>query len=742
MSYNDVSINSTNFNFATAKTIINDKNKLGQLRFHQYAVKQFFENATTRGLLLCHSMGQGKTRTAAAIIVDCVKTDPTRKIIVLSAKSLADNFKKELINYINAVGGGVSEMNETNEADEADETSETNDDWTDVADTKNDITTIAPSLATNNLPVKIKFISINSSIMFKQFGKIDKTDKELILEKKIGTLLETKNNLENSILVIDEAHNLFNAITNGAKNAVELYDLIMRTTNIKLIFMTGTPIINDPFELVPCFNMLYGQIPDKIDTQTLFSENAEEFDGFFVDEKKGIRNKEKFMNRITGLVSYYGDLYFSVDGINKPGFPKELPMRIEHVMMSYKQFDRYMAARKIEIDEAKRKMRGAPGRFSAAKGASSTYRVRSRQISNYCIPEYALGEAQGNRVREKFVDKIKPEDLRNPEFSPKMAKILKNLNDEKCSPKHKSMVYSQFVSGEGVNLFARILDAHGWQNYEDTDADINSAAAIGIKKERAKHMIYAKLTGEIDPDARTSIINDFNEKSTSIALLLISGAVAEGIDLKRVRSVHIMEPFWNYARINQVKTRAIRYLSHVDMPASEQNVQVYLYLSDYPEKTPPTKVKELTTDNELYTQSVNRYETIKTFIQALAEASFDCAIHHKTLPDAIKKNIKCNICRPTNRILYNINLLSDMEMTSPCESIDGQTIAVTPIEHDGKKYFWLKTPEGFFKIYEFDKKYNSHMLLPRTDPAYSAIMVKLYDISSAKKIKKSKNQKI
>jgi hypothetical protein len=65
---------------------------------------------------------------------------------------------------------------------------------------------------------------------------------------------------EEVFAIVDEAHNLFNAITNGAKNALALYDLIMETRNIRLIFMSGTPIINDPFELVPCFNMIRGKI--------------------------------------------------------------------------------------------------------------------------------------------------------------------------------------------------------------------------------------------------------------------------------------------------------------------------------------------------------------------------------------------------------------------------------------------------------------------------------------------------
>ena len=51
------------------------------------------------------------------------------------------------------------------------------------------------------------------------------------------------------------------------------------------------------------------------------------------------------------------------------------------------------------------------------------------QISNYCIPEYALGPARGAKSREKFIKKIKPDDLINTDdYSPKMSKIIDNIN--------------------------------------------------------------------------------------------------------------------------------------------------------------------------------------------------------------------------------------------------------------------------------------------------------------------------
>ena len=49
-----------------------------------------------------------------------------------------------------------------------------------------------------------------------------------------------------------------------------------------------------------------------------------------------------------------------------------------------------------------------------------------------------------------------------------------------------------------------------------------------------------------------------NKRGDFIQIMIISSAGAEGISLKCVRQVHILEPFWNYVRIDQVLGRAVR----------------------------------------------------------------------------------------------------------------------------------------------------------------------------------------
>ena len=96
-----------------------------------------------------------------------------------------------------------------------------------------------------------------------------------------------------------------------------------------------------------------------------------------------------------------------------------------------------------------------------------------------------------------------------------------------------------------------------------------------------------------------------NYKGEYIQIILISSSGAEGISLKCVRQVHIMEPYWNFIRIDQVFGRAIRMESHSHpgIPENERNVEQYLYLSTLPKgDTIETLFRELKNNKwpELY----------------------------------------------------------------------------------------------------------------------------------------------
>jgi len=187
--------------------------------------------------------------------------------------------------------------------------------------------------------------------------------------------------------------------------------------------------------------------------------------------------------------------------------------------------------------------------------------------------------------------------------SPKYLAILRNI----AAASGSSLVYSQFVEMEGIGIFRIVMDINGYAPIE-----IESTGGGGYKfsarteesfRTKPEQYRYISFTGSESEDVRALALNVFNakfnelpESMTSVLLesgfednnnqtgqicrvFCITSAGAEGISLKNVRAVHIMDPHWNDVRLKQVKGRAIRLGSHLDLPESERNVQIFTYLS-------------------------------------------------------------------------------------------------------------------------------------------------------------------
>ena len=72
--------------------------------------------------------------------------------------------------------------------------------------------------------------------------------------KEHGVLSPFREN----VIIIDEVHNFVNEIMNGSAPANVFYDWIINSEDVKLVFLSGTPIINKPAEIAILYNMLRG----------------------------------------------------------------------------------------------------------------------------------------------------------------------------------------------------------------------------------------------------------------------------------------------------------------------------------------------------------------------------------------------------------------------------------------------------------------------------------------------------
>lgn len=628
-------------------------------KLHQFLAQTYTTLQTNgRGILVFHEVGTGKTRLAVMIAKHFAEMEPSRNILILAPKSLHENTRKT-----------VEEFDKEHKE-------------------------------------KYKYVSLNASNMF---HRLITDDSDAILEKNLGDFVQIQKSLENTLLIIDEFHNLANAITNGSKNAVQLYDKIMDTRNIRLVFLSGTPMVNGPFELVPTFNMLRGPISSrnargKRDKQdVLLPEFEKDFTKTFVDSQNNKpQNSHIFMNRVFGLVSYYG-----TDTASNPDFPKEKPMKVVKVPMSSWQFSQYRTMRDIEFKEESNKQKRKPSTtpFTKSSGASSSYRIRSRQTSNYAVPE-ALIKVSGSKI-EKKLDSITDEHL-GKTYAGKFHAIWENIQKH---PNTVGLVYSEFIA-VGINLFAQFLQFRGWTAYD---------------QKKTSKQTFAVISGDVSDDDRTAIIkvitSQDNMHGERISLLLISKTGAEGLDLKFIRHIHILEPFWNQARIVQVIARGVRYRSHIDLPPSERDVQPYIYIAGYPSeltKEEKSGLEPLTTDQNIYINAVKSQQLIHEFETLLIRASFDC--------ESNKSSKDCLKCYPDGIHMYE-SLTEDLKRpANVCREVKEDEVEVQEIHVElatGPKTFYYQQDAFKIKIFYFDEQMQGYVELPETDPIFGDIVKKL-----------------
>lgn len=394
------------------------------LKYYQNIVREYMAEIAggridSRGLLLYWTMGLGKSIGAIGIAMDLIAQG--RQVIMLLTKSLQGNMREAIVKYVRLRTAAEPDYF-LGRLDAADL-----DRWIDR---------------------NFSFVSMNASNMLTQMARASTgAGRGSSLDRKLGDIVAAAS-LNGKVLIVDEAHNLFRAITNGSANALGVYNMVMSSRDCRCVFLTGTPIGNDPFELTACFNMLGSRRPGV----AIFPEDYKEFRQHFVARDSGrLINRGKFQNRIMGLISYVRhDTRWKDDGIaeSTSEFPDATPIQVVRVPMGAEQYVRYQLARDKEREEASR-FRGpvapAASMTKPRSSASSSYRVNSRMLSNYAAPV-------------EFKDVTDVTKL-PPIVSPKYDAILARINDSEGL----GLVYSQFTGIGGLASLSRYLIEHGWE---------------------------------------------------------------------------------------------------------------------------------------------------------------------------------------------------------------------------------------------------------------------------------------
>ena len=359
-------------------------------------------------------------------------------------------------------------------------------------------------------------------------------------------------------------------------------------------------------------------------------------------------------------------------------------------------------------------------------------------------PEGALGVDEAAEVQKKtateaykqydarikeVLDLMKrnEEEYFNPRslavYSPKFLALLQKLQD----PAHVglNLVYSQFRTLEGIGLLKMAMEANDYAQFRIKHNAATQQWVLDDRPEDAGKRRFALYTGTESAEEKEIVRCIFNSEwdqvpssirdgllrisgnnfyGEVINTLMISASGAEGINLRNVRYVHIVEPYWHPVRIEQVVGRARRICSHQDLPAELRTVNVFLYLMVYsPTQLKPLTKEEkaaadreeallastdpidvsnaalkyvrvsrelrendtsaktnepITTDQSLYEIAKTKEEINSNILRCVKETAIDCAIHARA---GSKETLKCfTFDNPDNKFAYAPNIQDEV----------------------------------------------------------------------------------
>ena len=224
------------------------------------------------------------------------------------------------------------------------------------------------------------------------------------------------------------------------------------------------------------------------------------------------------------------------------------------------------------------------------------------------------------------------------------------------------IIYSQYIDG-GVIPMALALESMGFSRYASTYSHNNNL--LKSKKEPIDSLTmkpksemvatdfkpakYVIITGDKDFSQNNNddikyVTNKENMNGELVKVIIISKAASEGLDFKNIRQVHILEPWYNMNRIEQIIGRGVRNLSHCNLPFEERNVEIYLHgtILDKDEEA---------ADLYVYRSAEKKAIQIGRVTRLLKEVAVDCQLNiaqtnfteAKLLEMVENQNIKINL---------------------------------------------------------------------------------------------------
>lgn len=376
--------------------------------------------------------------------------------------------------------------------------------------------------------------------------------------------------LNNTLVIVDEVQNIVSET--GDMYGVFM-DAFQKMKGSKLVCLSATPMFDKPVEIALLGNMLL---------------TKEEYDRFHLptvpkDFARIVQENPRLLYLFfKNKVSYFR-------GADPRAYPDKIEHRVDCVMSDFQRQVYFESIGHLDITNVEKVLQRA-------------FLIAPRQTSNMVLPNGNVGKLRAKDVENGSFDLKK--------YSTKFHKCIQNI----ASSPGPVFVYSNFVSSAGTDAFALVLSKlYGYQPF-----DVNS----NNSKTKNKGSVFGVFRANT-PEYNTKLLKAYNSPEnrdgSRVRVILGSPTMKEGISLLRTRQIHLLDPYWNRSRTEQIMGRGVRFCSHADLPEDERKVDVFHYYA-----VPSQKDSGLSVDLRILQLSNDKIRKINLIETILKETAIDC----------------------------------------------------------------------------------------------------------------------
>ena len=472
---------------------------------------------------------------------------------------------------------------------------------------------------------------------------------------------ETPEIIEKIVYIIN------NTNINKSEKDINIIQYMLHTgINNKLVLMTATPIWNDIEGIVDIINLLrindnksVIHISDIFGHNEINYENIKKYFNGYVSYVRGNipnifpRLYESYeVSRNNHNITYYTpkpkyDFRGNIidDHIKHNKFIR-CPMSEYHLSHYVKLLD--LPTSVIEQNMIIASNIAYPLPEVSKKSSSETH----EEINIDMAASNIFGDQGFDRIFKLYMNKytstisndwMKMENIGT--YSTKFKLLLQNLDNPGMS-----IIYTDRVN-TGAKTISMILEMNGYDSYTSNflkyklpdkykrcaicnNEKINHQTKDDDHKFiQAKYIVFHGKGEQIS----TKILNILNSPENSygkiIKVIIGTLVIIQGIDFKNIRTVHLINHWFNLTRLEQIIGRAVRFCSHHTLPKKDQEVILYRYSMTMPradevKRKYPSKIHKMEThDEKSYRISENKDKVIRKIMRVMKRNAIDCLLN-------------------------------------------------------------------------------------------------------------------